>query len=162
MRFNPTPEQITQAYWLYLRAYILACSQVQPDDNDLTRYSEAQLVAFAMGTQDGNAALADTDAGMHGRADFDNVFMAYLEPSRMTEGEAHHLCTMLLEHDKGYVFDSNQIYTRDDQRVMWCEYLQGKLDTREPGRWIVTVDVGRFGGTVTCSVKLEGDEHDDS
>ena len=160
MRFNPTPEQLSVYYRIYLRAYILACGQVQPDNNDLTRYSEAELVAFAMGMQDG-VIVSDTDASMHTRATFDDVFVMCLEPTYMTEGEAHHLCTTLIDHDKGYVFDANQDYTRDDQRVMWCEYLQGKLDSREPGRWLVSVDVGRFGGTVTCSVKLEGDEHDD-
>lgn len=160
MRFNPTPEQLSAFYRIYLRAYILACGQVQPDDNDLTRYSEAELAAFAMGTQDGNAATADPDEyGMLDRAPFDDVFTACLEPSRMTKGEAHHLCTTLIDHDKGYVFDTNQDYTRDDRRVMWCEYLQGKLDTREPGRWLVTVDVSRL-GSVHVTVELQGDEHD--
>ena len=159
MRFNPTPEQLSMFYRIYLRAYILACGQVAPDDNDLTRYSEAELVAFAMGTQDGITALADTESGMHCRATFDDAFVQCLEPARMTKGEAHHLCTTLIDHDKGYVFDTNQDYTRDDQRVMWCEYLQGKLDTREPGRWQVSVDVSRL-GSVHVTVELQGDEHD--
>ena len=159
MRFNPTPEQLSMFYRIYLRAYILACGQVAPDDNDLTRYSEAELVAFAMGTQDGITALADTESGMHCRATFDDAFVPCLEPARMTEGEAHFLCSRMVDLDSNYVFDSNQSYTREDKQTMWCEYLQTKLDSREPGCWLVTVDVSRL-GSVHVTVELQGDEHD--
>lgn len=159
MRLNPTPEQLSMYYRIYLRAYILTCGKVQPDCNDLIRYSEAELVAFAMGTEDANGALADNKCGMHDRAGFDEAFVTYLEPARMTEGEAHFLCSRMVDLDSDYVFDSNQSYTREDKQTMWCEYLQGKLDSREPGRWHVTVDVSRL-GSVHVTVELQGDEHD--